>query len=165
MIRDSAPETAPPAANDGLGLPLDLRPIPSDGLRFHLALIAGELAHREGGGATAEVLIRLARALNGGAAMADEAAMGGAYTPLMNMESIIAAVAAETGVHVREIVGEFKTRSIVEARHEAMRRCRAARGRHGGPRWSFPQIARAFGRDHTTVIYAVNGDKPRGDGQ
>ena len=158
---------ASPAANDLAGLSLDLRPFSSPALRFHLALIAGELAHREGEGATSAVLHRLVTCLCGGHATDDELVSSSPVAPikLISPQAIIEQVSAETGVHVREILGPLRSRAITDARHEAMRRCRAEIGRHGGPRWSYPQISRVFGRDHTTVILGVRAAEARRAGK
>jgi chromosomal replication initiation ATPase DnaA len=63
---------------------------------------------------------------------------------------IIAAVAAEHGVTVAEIVGHRRSLWIVKARWEAIRRVADETG------WSLHRIGRAFGdRDHTTILHAL----------
>lgn len=59
----------------------------------------------------------------------------------------LAAVAAERGVTVQEIMGRSKIRAIARARQEVCRRL----VEHG---WSFPRVGRFLGLDHTTVIHA-----------
>ncbi len=56
-------------------------------------------------------------------------------------------VARMTGVSRAELVGPSRLKTITAARHHAMR-CMRDLG------YSFPEIGRAFNRDHTTAISA-----------
>jgi len=64
--------------------------------------------------------------------------------------SIIERVSVAMGIPYREIVGASRMRDIAEARQVAMYEVRKLR-----PDLSLPQIGRIFGRDHTTVLHAV----------
>lgn len=83
-------------------------------------------------------------------------------TPRKFTLAIVESVAAKHNVPVSAILGDSRLRHIVAARHEAMAEVVEAR-----PHWSFPTVGRLFGRDHTTVISALQklGKwKPRGYG-
>lgn len=58
------------------------------------------------------------------------------------------AVAAEFGVSLNALLSRRQGEGICVPRHEAMRRARSAGA-------SYRQIARAFDRDHTTVLLAL----------
>lgn len=65
------------------------------------------------------------------------------------MRRVIHEVANIAGVKPEDITGKSRQRNFVRARQMAMLICRdyiAA---------SYPEIARAFNRDHSTVIYSV----------
>ena len=62
--------------------------------------------------------------------------------------SIVKAVAAERGFTVEIILGRGRSRPIVAVRWEVWRRLHA-RG------WSSVAIGRAFGRDHSTILHAL----------
>ena len=66
---------------------------------------------------------------------------------------IIAEVARETGISVSDIMGRSRKYPIAKARHEAMKRVRAELG------YSYPQIDRMFGRDHSSIIWACRGGR------
>lgn len=68
-------------------------------------------------------------------------------TPLV--ARIVAAVADETGISVEAITGRDRHAPVAAARHEVWTRLRLEHG------WSWPAIAREFGRDHTTVMHGV----------
>jgi chromosomal replication initiation ATPase DnaA len=79
---------------------------------------------------------------------------------------IIKAMAEKHGVSVAEIKGKRRNRHITVARQEAMALAYEQR-----PDLALPQIGRVFGRDHTTVLYAVQKSGkwrapglPRGEG-
>jgi chromosomal replication initiation ATPase DnaA len=55
-------------------------------------------------------------------------------------------------VTYEQIMSPARDRYISRARHDCMRRIRRVRA------WSFPRIGRYFGRDHTTVLHAMNRD-------
>jgi chromosomal replication initiator protein len=63
------------------------------------------------------------------------------------IDKIIAASARHFGVATTEILGASRFQTIAMARHVAMYLSRETRA-------SFPEIGRAFGRDHTTVMNA-----------
>lgn len=65
-------------------------------------------------------------------------------------DAIVCKVAKRTGVPARAIVSRSRTDEVFAARARAMRALRAMG-------YSFPQIGKAFGRDHSTVIHAVRG--------
>jgi chromosomal replication initiator protein len=67
----------------------------------------------------------------------------------MKVARIIADVALETGVPRRDILGDARTKHIVDARHLAMWRVRRETG------MSLPAIGREFNRDHTSVLNAI----------
>jgi hypothetical protein len=62
---------------------------------------------------------------------------------------IIDEVCAEFGVRQQELVGRCRTHDVARLRQFAMWRCRTELG------VSLPEIGRHFGRDHSTVLYAV----------
>lgn len=65
------------------------------------------------------------------------------------VEEVIAATAAAFGIAASDLLGKDRSKSIKEARLVACyvaRRC---------TRLSYPELGRAFGRDHTTVLSAV----------
>ncbi|MCX8033370.1 MAG: chromosomal replication initiator protein DnaA [Thermoleophilia bacterium] len=70
-------------------------------------------------------------------------------TPI-TVDMILHAVAHETGVSVLDIIGDKRSRNVVESRHLAMYLARELTDA------SLPKIGEHFGgRDHTTVLHAV----------
>lgn len=69
--------------------------------------------------------------------------------------AIIKAVAMKHDVRIHEIMGTSRERQIVHARQEAMFQIRETTP------LSLPQIARMFGKDHSTVVHAVKAHKER----
>lgn len=69
-------------------------------------------------------------------------------TPREKSLSDIGLVALKHGLTRHDILGRVKTTHICRARHEAYYHFR----RKG---WSYPEIGRLFGRDHSTIIYGV----------
>jgi chromosomal replication initiator protein len=68
----------------------------------------------------------------------------------VTIEAIISAVAESTGVSATEIIGDKRSRPVVESRHVAMYLARELTD------LSLPKIGERFGnRDHTTVLHAV----------
>jgi len=63
------------------------------------------------------------------------------------VRSIVEQVASAHHVPVVDLMGRSKSRSVARARQEAMVRVRALG-------YSFPEVGRIFGRDHTTVVHA-----------
>jgi hypothetical protein len=68
---------------------------------------------------------------------------------LEKRNAIIAGVSARRHVPVRDIMGLSRQRDISAARHEAMALIRVYN------KDTFKSIGQLFGRDHSTVIYAV----------
>jgi chromosomal replication initiator protein len=68
---------------------------------------------------------------------------------------ILEDVASQWGISVNELVGEGRAKRFALPRHEAMYRLRET------GRYSFPQIAAIFGRDHTSVMHGVKRHKQR----
>jgi chromosomal replication initiation ATPase DnaA len=58
--------------------------------------------------------------------------------------------AAEHGTYPQAILGRCRLRTVYRARQQVMRRLRA-------DGFSYTQIGRWIGRDHTTVMYGVRG--------
>jgi chromosomal replication initiator protein len=76
-------------------------------------------------------------------------------TPNEKTRELIASIANEHGFSVDAVIGPDRSEAVAWARHDAMRRIHAMGGR------SLKQIGLAFGgRDHTTVIYALNRRPP-----
>ena len=68
----------------------------------------------------------------------------------VTIDLILSAVADSTGVSVTEIIGDKRSRPVVESRHLAMYLARELTDS------SLPKIGERFGnRDHTTVLHAV----------
>ena len=83
-------------------------------------------------------------------------------TPKQSTLAILESVAARHQVTVKEIMSADRTWRVIAARHEAMADVVEAR-----PDWSYPKVGRLFGKDHTTVINALQKLgrwKPRGYG-
>ncbi len=71
-------------------------------------------------------------------------------TSRVTIDVILSAVAESTGVSVTEIIGDKRSRPVVESRHVAMYLARELTDS------SLPKIGERFGnRDHSTVIHAV----------
>lgn len=60
-----------------------------------------------------------------------------------------AEIAEKFGLAIEEIMGEQRSKKIVEARHEIFWRLKKE------TKWSLPQIGRFMGRDHTTVLHGL----------
>lgn len=74
--------------------------------------------------------------------------------PSISVREICATVAAQTGVTVREIKSQFVDHRIIRARHVAMM---LARHHPFSAARSYPEIARGFDRDHSTIVAVVRG--------
>ena len=71
-------------------------------------------------------------------------------TSRVTIDAILSAVAESTGVSVTEIIGDKRSRPVVDSRHVAMYLARELTDS------SLPKIGERFGnRDHSTVIHAV----------
>lgn len=81
---------------------------------------------------------------------------GAPKTPRAAILALIADEAAKAGVGVDELLGLARQRSIVRARYAAMREVHRAY-----PGKSYPELARIFRRDHTTVMYALGALKKK----
>jgi chromosomal replication initiator protein len=77
------------------------------------------------------------------------AASGLPTSPGPDVPGIIGRVAAAFGVTPKELLGASRLRRVLVPRQVAMFLAREACG------LSFPRLAAAFGRDHTTVLHAV----------
>jgi hypothetical protein len=79
-----------------------------------------------------------------------------AAVDLVEAQRVVAAVCAVWNTNVEDLAGPSRARPIVPPRQTAMAliagRC---------PRLSLPAIGRLFGRDHSTVIYALNTHRRR----
>lgn len=72
------------------------------------------------------------------------------FSPGRSVRNIIADVAFEHGLTVRDILGSGRQRKLVVARHAAMYRAACE------TLCSLPQLGRFFGdRDHTTVLHGI----------
>lgn len=67
----------------------------------------------------------------------------------MKSREIIRAVALEHGLQPRDLLGRDRFGHFIAARREAMVRLREAG-------FSYPQIGRFLGRDHSTIVFHVN---------
>ena len=79
----------------------------------------------------------------------------GVKWPVANAKHIVATVAAEHGVTVKDIMGDCRTKGIVEARHEAMREVKKETG------WSTTRIGVFFHRDRTSIMHALDPERRR----
>ena len=70
--------------------------------------------------------------------------------------AVIAQVTMETGIPEHEIFSDLRYADIVAARHEAIRRVFALGGIFG----HYKCLGRLFGRDHSSIHYALNA-KPK----
>lgn len=87
-------------------------------------------------------------------------------TPSVKQWAVEAAAAAYK-VHPRDIEGRSRLRPYAHARQYAMWLLRQRRKPNGEGKHGFADIGRAFGRDHTTVVHAINAVEARmanGDG-
>jgi len=72
------------------------------------------------------------------------------------VQRIVEQVAAEFGVSTDELCGAGRSPYLVRARSVAYRLLRDRLHTNGEAITSFPRIAGYFGRDHSTVCYAIN---------
>jgi len=79
-------------------------------------------------------------------------ALGGVHAQASReaIDAIIAEEAEKAGIGVADILGRRRQKTIVRARHAAMRRIR-----HALPNESYQAIGRVFSRHHASVMYAV----------
>lgn len=70
---------------------------------------------------------------------------------------IVDDVCGRRGVTRVELCGHGRSRAVVRARHELWWRIRE----HPERSYSLPEIARWFGRDHTTVLSGINAHRRR----
>jgi chromosomal replication initiation ATPase DnaA len=64
--------------------------------------------------------------------------------------NITVGVSVATGIGLSKIMSRDRTKHVSRARQLAMRRLYDA-----GPEWSTTRVGRYFGRDHSTVVYAL----------
>lgn len=74
---------------------------------------------------------------------------------MASLKDIAAIVAQEHGITLADIMSEETHRVVARARQDAMLRQREITG------FSYPRIAKFWGKDHTTVLYAVRVAKAR----
>ena len=65
------------------------------------------------------------------------------------------AIVDKYGTTVAEVIGVSRFRHVVNARREVVRLFREVTG------WSYPALGGLFNRDHTSIIYLVNGKKKK----
>ena len=70
------------------------------------------------------------------------------------IEEVIESTAKRFGYQAADILGRSRTRHLAEARAEAMSAARDLG-------FSFPELARNFGRDHSTIMHACRRAKGR----
>lgn len=78
--------------------------------------------------------------------------------PRLLISSVVQRVADRYGIKYEDLIGPSRSRAITPIRQEAMWECRRQTER------SYPQIARIFHRDHTTVIHGARRHQGRLDG-
>lgn len=78
-----------------------------------------------------------------------------AQTKRRMMRDVAEEAAREYGVDLGQIRSRARSRAVVRARQEAMRRIRDEMGR------TYPEIGQWFGLDHTTVIHGVRRARER----
>lgn len=78
-------------------------------------------------------------------------------TPRDRTIAHIALIAAKHQLRLCDIMGKSRGRKIVTARNEAIR---YVWDKHHGP-WSSVDIGRFFGKDHSTILFAVGRLKNR----
>ena len=81
-------------------------------------------------------------------------------TPRQRLRDDIKQIAHRHGTTYDEIMAGKRHVHVTRARIEAIRHTRAT-----FPRWSSVQIAAFFGRDHSTVLYALDRLSRRGPSQ
>lgn len=84
------------------------------------------------------------------AAQALAAALLRGEAPDVAVREIIAAITTAFGLTAAALVGRSRCQDVVRARFAAIHAVRRAK-----PHLSLPQIGRAFGRDHTTILNAL----------
>lgn len=76
-------------------------------------------------------------------------------TGAMNIPEFAEIIEQSARMHLvapQDILSKSRTRTVSRARRWAMRQARLRFG------WSYPELGKAFDRDHTTVLYACLGD-------
>lgn len=71
-------------------------------------------------------------------------------TPRAKVHRIAAEIGAAHGVTVHEILGSDRRAAVVDARYDTIRRVKEE-----NPAWTTTQLGKLFGRDHTTICYAL----------
>ncbi len=81
-----------------------------------------------------------------------------AHSPKAQVKQVIEAVCAKHEIPYSDVMGRKRFREIVAARHEAIVAVAEA-----FPWMSLPKLGRVFGRDHTTIMHALQkfGVPPR----
>lgn len=75
-------------------------------------------------------------------------------TPNWRVDEIVRRTAISYGLSVEDLLGRSRSKMIVRARKEAMKAVYELG-------FSYPEVGRFFGRDHTTVMYLVKWKKAR----
>lgn len=126
-----------------------------DQLRAVVAVAGGLLAHQCGVRQSTGALRRVARALER------------QYQPTPNiycekstlsreaLRVVLEQVERDTDVTPRQVLSRDRRRPAAHARQYAMWLLRQHTDRRGLPKYSYPEIGRAFGRDHSTVMSSV----------
>ena len=73
------------------------------------------------------------------------------------LTDLVAEICRRRGVTLGELCGSTRTRSISHARHETWALIRGLPFRH----YSYAEIGRLFGRDHSTVLLGIRAHRRR----
>lgn len=79
----------------------------------------------------------------------------------LTKDAVTAEVCALRGVSRKEVDSTYVERRIAHVRQEIWWRLRQMTDSDGKPRFSYPAIGRAFGRDHTTIIFGCRQHEKR----
>lgn len=122
-----------------------------DQLRRTAAQVAGLLAHETSPSAAAAVYSNISHALAVRSGLSSHTV---AITPSVR-DDALAVACEEYGVSAQDILGDSRRREVTHARQLAMWVLRQRQLPSGEPAHSYPEIARAVGRqDHTTALHA-----------
>ena len=107
-------------------------------------------------------LERLLEAQRRNAALKAECEAAGVQLPWSTVIREAVEVAAMTyRIDPEVIYGRTRNKRASWARHSVWSALRACLNAQGQPRFSFPQIAAAFDRDHSTVVHGVHAHATR----
>lgn len=140
------------AANDtDTSFLLEMAP---DQLRMLIAHAGGILAYRVGDESAARSLWRIGERILRDPNKGPDWLRNKATLPQSVRDQVIREVSEETGVTPEEILSSSRNGKPTRARALVMWRLREMVGDNGLPKYSYPVIGRAMGRDHTTVVHA-----------